>query len=431
MEAALSGRLTSPFTQGSFGLPSRFIRIDSSNQTSHAAVSDRIDLGSAARSPLKVLNSEVLGALDEALKEEGISLDRQADPASFTPQQVADRILSVIDAALSKYAADDPQRAELLEKAREGVERAFEEARGILDGLGVLDGELADNITRTSELIQGGLERLSGGEPAVVSEAGSETTQPATAVQQVALSAASYSTSQITSLVIDTVDGDRITIDISKQASASQVGLQAQSGNTQVQGFRSSREASVTFSFNVQGELDEDEQKAVESLLKRIDKVSSNFFEGNVQKAFASASRMKLDSEELAGFALDMRSTESYRAVAAYQQTATSAEVPAADGSLQDAAGFGADVRGLFDEAVATTRFAEPARDVARLFGAMTDERALSGVAELKDEATSMLRGLVSSIVAGFSGEVDDDDHADRSEKPEHDEAKQHEKDDS
>ncbi|HHJ17010.1 MAG TPA: hypothetical protein ENJ80_09965 [Gammaproteobacteria bacterium] len=399
-------------------------------QTSYTALSDRVDLGSAAGSPLKVLDSEVLDALDEELKENGVSLDRQADPASFTPQQVADRILGVIEAALSQYAADDPQRAGLLERAREGVERAFEEARGILEGLGVLQGELADSITATSELIQAGLERLSTGEPAVVpGDTGSdETPLPATAVQQVALGAVGYSTSQVTSLVIDTVDGDRITIDISKQASVSRAGVLAQSDAAQLQGFQSGRDASVTFSFNVQGELDADEQKAVESLLRRIDRVSDRFFEGDVQKAFASAARLKFDSEELAGFALDLRSTESYSAVAAYRQTAGSDA--AAGGSLQDVAGFGADIRGLIDTAAANTRFAEPARDVARLFGAMTDERASGAIAELKDEATSMLRGLVSSIVAGFGGKVDDDDAGGHAE-PEHAEAAEHETDDS
>ena len=430
MEAVLSGRLTSPFNQGPIGLPGRFIRFDNPDQTSRAVVSERIDFGSAASSPLKVLNSELLSALDEALKEDGIRLDRQADPADFTPQQVADRILGYIDTALSQYAADDPRRAQLLEKAREGVQQGFEEAGGVLDGLGVLQGGLADTLAETHGLIQSGLDRLSAGEPAVVPEAGNETALPATAVQQVALGGIGYSTSQVTSLVIDTVDGDRITIDISKQASISQVGLLAQSGDTQVQGFSSSRNASVTFSFNVQGELNEDEQKAVESLLKRIDKVSDSFFDGNVQKAFASASSLDFNGEQLAGFALDMRSTESYRAVAAYQQTATAAGAPAAAGSVQGAAGFGADIRGLFDEAAAGTRFAEPARDVARLFGAMTDERAQSGIADIKDEAMSMLRGLVSSIVAGFSGEVDNDD-ADGHAEPGHDEAGENESDDS
>jgi len=420
MEAAIFGRLGSFFSQSSFGVPGRFVRVDDSAPGSGTAVADRADLGSAAGSPFRVLDSEVFGALEQVLAEAGQGLDPRANPADFTAQQVADRVLAYIETALDQYAADDPRRSELLEQAREGVEQGFAEAASILDGLGVLQGELADGLTRSLDLIQRGLERFSAAEPVVAAgpDTGSEATTAPGGAQQVALGAVGYSISQVTSLVIDTVDGDRITIDISKQASVSQAGVLAESGNAQLQGFQSGSNAGVTFSFNVQGELDEDEQQAVDALLRRVDKVSDRFFDGNVQQAFASAARLEFNSEELAGFALDLSSTETYRAVAAYQQTAAPAAGTAAESSLPVAAAFGADIRGLVDEAAAT-RFAEPARDVARLFGAMTDERALSGVAELKDEAMSLLRGLVSSIVADFSDEVDDaddDDHA----RPEH-----------
>ena len=44
-----------------------------------------------------------------------------------------------------------------------GIDQGFAEARGILDGLGVLEGELKDNIDLTYDLVQQGLQAFREG----------------------------------------------------------------------------------------------------------------------------------------------------------------------------------------------------------------------------------------------------------------------------
>ena len=39
-----------------------------------------------------------------------------------------------------------------------GIDQGFKEARDILNSLGVLEGEIADNIDKTYELVQTGLQ---------------------------------------------------------------------------------------------------------------------------------------------------------------------------------------------------------------------------------------------------------------------------------
>ena len=71
--------------------------------------------------------------------------------------------------------------------------------------------------------------------------------------------------------------------------------------------------------------------------------------------------------------------------------------------SRTEVAGIAGDVRGLIDEAAVTRPLAEPARDVAKLFTALTRERASAfGFDALKSDAMSMLRDLVGRIVDSY-----------------------------
>ncbi|MBA1333039.1 hypothetical protein QQ73_18915, partial [Candidatus Endoriftia persephone str. Guaymas] len=49
---------------------------------------------------------------------------------------------------------------EFLELIGGGIEQGFAEARGILEGLEILNGEIEQNVDKTYELVQQGLERF-------------------------------------------------------------------------------------------------------------------------------------------------------------------------------------------------------------------------------------------------------------------------------
>lgn len=77
-----------------------------------------------------------------------------------SPEATADRILSFSLGLFSLYQQQNPELSEQEQAEKfvsvigDGIDTGFAEAREILDGLGVLEGEIADNIDKTYRIIQ-------------------------------------------------------------------------------------------------------------------------------------------------------------------------------------------------------------------------------------------------------------------------------------
>lgn len=80
-----------------------------------------------------------------------------------SPEATAERIVSLSTGFLEAFKVQHKgeDEAEVLEKFMDtigrGIEQGFAEAREILEGLQVLQGDIASNIDRTYELVQDGL----------------------------------------------------------------------------------------------------------------------------------------------------------------------------------------------------------------------------------------------------------------------------------
>jgi len=77
-----------------------------------------------------------------------------------SPEATADRIVSLSTAFLPQYQEQHPELneeealASFTEIIRGGIQTGFSEAREILGGLDVLDGDIATNIDKTYDLVQ-------------------------------------------------------------------------------------------------------------------------------------------------------------------------------------------------------------------------------------------------------------------------------------
>jgi len=88
-----------------------------------------------------------------------------------SPQATADRIVSMSTAFFGKYAQSNPDKD--LDTALKdftaliggGIDQGFSEARTILDGLKVLQGDIASNIDKTYERVQTGLKAFADNYP--------------------------------------------------------------------------------------------------------------------------------------------------------------------------------------------------------------------------------------------------------------------------
>ncbi len=80
-----------------------------------------------------------------------------------SPEATADRIVSFSTGLFSLYQQQHPKLSEqeqldkFIDVISGGIDQGFSEAREILNGLGVLEGDIASNIDKTYDLVQEGL----------------------------------------------------------------------------------------------------------------------------------------------------------------------------------------------------------------------------------------------------------------------------------
>ena len=74
-----------------------------------------------------------------------------------------------------------------------------------------------------------------------------------------------------------------------------------------------------SFSFSVQGELDEDELKAIGQLVTDANELAEEFFNGDVESAFNQALELGFDEQELSSFALQLTKVENTQVIKAYE----------------------------------------------------------------------------------------------------------------
>lgn len=136
--------------------------------------------------PLSLLYKTALNAINEKLAP---SLGENAAQKAFennldtSPQATADRIVKGATDLFTTFKSDRPELTDdeaidnFLNIISEGIETGFNEAKDILDGLSVLNGEIEENIASTFALVQTGLEAFRQSFSSR-DEEGSETTAP-------------------------------------------------------------------------------------------------------------------------------------------------------------------------------------------------------------------------------------------------------------
>lgn len=259
-------------------------------EASAATLASPVQLG--PESSGKILDRQVISSLANALQSEGISLP-SAEGQDFSPGAVAGRVLSAVRGFLEQYQQDNPDAAtdEFFAQVRAGVDQGFNEARNALADLGILTSDVAKNIDATFGLIQQGLDRLQNPAPT-----------PAAAGDNAVISSAAgalfagVEKSQTTSIRIETREGDVVTIDIFKNASADTTVVAGMAGGDRAAYVERNVSASAGLSFSVRGDLNEDELEAIAKLLGRVDKVADRFFNGNINAAFKQAVKLGFDT---------------------------------------------------------------------------------------------------------------------------------------
>lgn len=291
------------------------------------------------------------------------------NPLGFNFKKVAKNVLGFVTGAIRRAqadGADETKLNDLLGQARKGIDQGFGDAREELKGSGLFSEDLDKGITKSYDLIQDGLKKFeeelfgskednSAAQDAATTSTDATTptttqtgsSNQSTANQNISVIglAAAVSNRQSASLQLTTKEGDKVSISFDQQdlwrmqqgkTSANRKALEAYGDNSGGAGkseYAASRTQSgssayyshsVGFSFSVDGDLSQDELKAIGGLVDQIGSLSDSFFGGNIDSALDQAKNLSWDDNQLVSFSLDLKQSQS-AAVAASVDTSQTA----------------------------------------------------------------------------------------------------------
>ncbi|ASP48347.1 DUF5610 domain-containing protein [Cognaticolwellia beringensis] len=117
--------------------------------------------------PLSLVLKTALQGINEALKTSGVDdsvEDAYESGVDFSPEATAERIVSFSTQFLASYREQNPEMSEeesltaFVDIISGGIDQGFAEAKDILGGLKVLEGDVSENIDKTYALVQSGLQ---------------------------------------------------------------------------------------------------------------------------------------------------------------------------------------------------------------------------------------------------------------------------------
>jgi len=137
---------------------------DTAKKTLNSAILESaINVNSASGSPQALVLKAALEGINDALRAsmgENAIQNAYDSGLDVSPDATADRIVSLSTAFFGSYQEQHPElsQQEALTKFTDlisgGIDTGFSEAREILSGLNVLEGDIASNIDSTYDLVQ-------------------------------------------------------------------------------------------------------------------------------------------------------------------------------------------------------------------------------------------------------------------------------------
>lgn len=130
----------------------------------------------------------------------------------------------------------------------------------------------------------------------------------------------SYGISRSFELEIKTREGDTVKIKVDAEHLQSLLAKKQSDANGSSTTAEYAEKNSLKFSYSVDGNLNDDELKALDRFFSDANKLADSFYSGNVENAFKQASKLSFNSDEIASFSINMSQNEAYSKTEAYQQ---------------------------------------------------------------------------------------------------------------
>ncbi len=303
------------------------------------------------QSALQIVNRTLTAAYEK------ISSRGQAASAEYkafeplTAEKVANNILGFIERRLQADVADGATQEQLqsrLDAGLAGFKKGFAEASEKLEALSLLSPEVNEDIGNTYDLVLKGVDELRS-KFIQSTEAEPKTPQPTeiktsdTKAPDIKTSDTKASSGKLDvpdflpatstylgygnyeygrarefSFELTTKEGDKITIKATSSEGLAVEAGRAGRGNNSASALNASYSSSESFSLAIEGELNEDELKAINDLLGRVNDLASQFFEGDLDVAFEQALNLGYDAEQIGNFSLNLAQAEIQQVTEAY-----------------------------------------------------------------------------------------------------------------
>ncbi|MCP4323021.1 MAG: hypothetical protein GY787_14480 [Alteromonadales bacterium] len=278
----------------------------------------KIDVGSTVHSDNHIDKKNIATNIVNSRLNEALGLKTQAesnDADVFDFESVGKNILSFVTDAISHAKDNGASKSELKEMladAKKGIKEGLKDASKELKESGLLSDEIKHGIKETNHFLKDGLKTFADD----LFKKSDNSLTGLTSYSE----ASHYNLTKDASFSFTTKDGDEVNITFNSdylQQSASVLKLTDNSLD-----YASSQKNSFqgAFSFEVNGELNEDEQQAINKLMGNLQNVSDLFFDGNLEDAFEKAQDISLDPTHLAAFSMDLTRTETMVSIKEYQQ---------------------------------------------------------------------------------------------------------------
>lgn len=280
----------------------------------------------------KVLGDKMAEQLELPIAE------KKADKPLFDFDEIVKNVLDFVSSAVNKAkanGADDEKLKDMLGDARKGVQIGIDDAVDELKGTGVFNDDMEEGINKSKEGIYNGLDKF---------EESLFNPQPAS----VNISQAQYvSMTSNAEYKFTTAEGDEVSISFADAFESQSASGYQQNNNGESFASSSSQSRQVSFSMSVNGDLNEQEQEAINVMMEDLQDLSKTFFGGDLDEAFEQAQELSLDSDQLVAFSMDLRQTKTIATVKSYEEYRPAPEKQVAEGL----APFNDDLKNAFEKA--------------------------------------------------------------------------------
>ena len=144
------------------------ISLSSKKQLNAAIIESSLKYStSVGDQPLALTLKAALQGINEALQASGVENkveETYESGADFSPEATAERIVSFSTQFLGAFREQNPDMSEeesltaFVDIISSGIDQGFDEAKEVLGGLKVLEGEVSETIDKTYELVQSGIQ---------------------------------------------------------------------------------------------------------------------------------------------------------------------------------------------------------------------------------------------------------------------------------